>query len=73
MKLTVMAHPNSKRPRVEKDSLGTMHVYIHEPPLDGRANEAVRDALADFLNIKKYRLSLIKGHQGKKKIFEVHG
>jgi hypothetical protein len=28
MKVVVIAHPNAKRPRIEEDLLGTLHVYI---------------------------------------------
>jgi site-specific recombinase XerD len=41
MKISVIAHPNAKKPRVEEDMLGTIHVFVHEPPLGGGANKAV--------------------------------
>ncbi|MBI4097943.1 MAG: DUF167 domain-containing protein, partial [Candidatus Levybacteria bacterium] len=41
MKITIIAHPNSKRPRVEKDLFGGLHVYVSESPLEGRANNAI--------------------------------
>ncbi len=41
MKINVIAHPNAKKPRIEKDLTETIHVYIKEPPQEGKANEAI--------------------------------
>ena len=70
-KITVIAHPNSKRPRIDKDLLGTLNVYVSEPPLEGRANEAVIKALVDYFNIRKSQIQLIRGHKSKIKIFDL--
>jgi uncharacterized protein len=81
MNITVTAHPNSKKPRVEKDlsrlrqgfggQVGRLHVYVKEPPLDGRANEAVIAALASHFKIKKYQVKLIRGRKSKIKTFDL--
>jgi uncharacterized protein len=72
MKITIFAHPNSKRPRVEKDLLGDLHVYVSEPPLEGRANDAVVVALAKHFKVKKYEVSLVSGAKSKHKIFSIN-
>ncbi|HEY5600774.1 MAG TPA: DUF167 domain-containing protein [Patescibacteria group bacterium] len=71
MKISVIAHPNSKRPRVEKDLLETLHVFVSEPPLEGRANQAVLEALAEYFKVKKSQLTLISGQKSKNKVFEI--
>lgn len=71
MKLTIFAHPNSKKPRVEKDLLGSLHVYVAAPPLEGKANQAVQAALAEHLGISKSKIVLVKGNKGKQKVFEI--
>jgi len=71
MKLTVFAHPNSRKPRVEKDLFGNLHVYVSEPPLEGRANAAILLALADHLKIKRSQLRMVSGEKSKQKVFEV--
>ena len=53
MKISIIAHPNSRKPRVEKDLLETLHVYVSAPPLEGKANKAVIEALADYFKVKK--------------------
>ena len=65
MNITITAHPNSKKPRIEKDLFGQLHVYVSQPPLEGRANEAVILALADYFKVKKYQEQLVRGEISK--------
>lgn len=71
MKITVIAHPNAKHPRVEKDLLGSIHVYVHEPPQEGKANRAIEQSLADYFKVKRYQVELISGEKSKNKVFEI--
>ena len=71
MKVAVIAHPNSKRPRIEKDLLGTLHVYVNQPPLEGKANKAVILALAEYFNVGKTAVKIISGAKIKNKLFEI--
>ena len=71
MKLAIFAHPNSKKPRVEKDLLGSLHIYVSAPPLENKANQAVQSALAEHLGISKSKIVLVKGSKGKQKVFEI--
>lgn len=71
MKISVIAHPNSKNPRIEKDLMETLHVYVNAPPLEGKANKAVAEALAQFLKIKKSKVILMRGEKSKNKVFEI--
>ena len=71
MKISVVAHPSSRKPRVEVDLFGSLHVYVAEPALEGKANEAVRAALAAHFDVAKSRVALVRGQRGKLKAFEV--
>lgn len=71
MKVTIIAHPNAKRPRIEKDLLGTLHVYVNAPPLEGKANRAVIEALAEYFKTKKSCVLMISGQKSKTKTFEI--
>ena len=66
-----MAHPNAKKPRIEKDLLGSLHIYVNEPPLKGKANRAVAEALAEHLSRRKNEVYLISGERTKNKVFEI--
>ncbi len=71
MKVQIIAHPNSKKPRVEKDLLETIHVFVSEPPLEGKANNAVRETLAIYFGTKKSCVFLVSGEKSKNKVFEI--
>lgn len=71
MKISIIAHPNSKNPRVEKDLLGELHIYVHEPPLEGKANNAIRNSLSEYFKTKKSNVILLSGEKSKNKIFEI--
>ncbi len=71
MKVAVIVHPNSKKERVEKDLLGSLHVYVNKPPLEGKANQATIEALANYFQTGKSQIKLISGLKSKHKIFEI--
>ena len=78
MKVSVVAHPNSKKTlpagrqaRGEKDLLGTLHVYVSQPPLEGKANRAIIEALSKHFIVKKNSIRLLSGEKSKNKLFEI--
>lgn len=71
MDVPVIAHPNSKHPRVEEDMTHVYHVYVSGPPLEGKANEAIAKALAKYLGVKRSHLYLVRGEHDKNKVFEL--
>lgn len=71
MRFSVISHPNAKNPRVEKDLVGMLYVYVSQPPLEGKANRAIIEALAQYLKVKKGDIILLSGHKSKNKLFEV--
>ena len=71
MKLAVIVHPNSKHPRIEKDLLGMMHVYVASPPLEGKANKEAAESLAKNFEVSKSKVILLQGGKSKNKVFEI--
>lgn len=71
MDIKVTAHPNSRKPRLEKDLFGALHIYVNEPPLEGKANKAVSEVLAEYFKVSKSRVALKSGAKSKVKIFEI--
>jgi uncharacterized protein (TIGR00251 family) len=71
MKISVLVHPNSKKPRIEKDSQGIVHVHLTESPMEGKANQAAIEALAKYFETKKNNVFLISGAKSKSKLFEI--
>lgn len=71
MKVTVVAHVNSKKPRIELDLLGNLHIHVSEPPLENRANIAIIEALVKHFNVKKNKINFVSGRKSKIKLFEI--
>ena len=71
MKLSVVAHPNNKRPRVEKDSMGVLHVNVSGPPTQGKANKALVDLLAGYFHVPKSCVEIHRGFGNKNKLVEI--
>ncbi|HYV33864.1 MAG TPA: DUF167 domain-containing protein [Candidatus Limnocylindria bacterium] len=72
MFITIFAHTNSKKPRIEKDLLGDLHVYVNQPPLEGKANRAIAEALAEHFKVSKSQVQLVRGEKSKMKKFLIN-
>lgn len=83
MKIFVKAKANSKEEKVippdlklwtENERVEDYYkVYVKDPPVNGRANIAIRKILANYFNVSLSDVSLISGETSKIKIFEVSG
>lgn len=71
MKINVIAHPNAKKPRIEEDLLGTLHIYVNQPPLEGKANKAIVESLSIYYKVKRNSVILISGERSRNKFFEI--
>ena len=52
---------------------GTLKVKVHAPALDGRANLALCEFLAQALGLRKSAVSLQQGAKSRLKVVEVRG
>jgi uncharacterized protein YggU (UPF0235/DUF167 family) len=50
-----------------------LHVRLTAPPVEGAANAACRDFLAEWLGIKRSQIELISGEKSREKRFRVSG
>lgn len=71
MKFAVLVHTKSKRPRVETDSAGILHIYVSALPVDGEANQAVIKSVAKHLKVAQTRIRIIRGSRSKQKLLEM--
>jgi len=51
----------------------TLRVAVTAPPHDGQANDAVRDAVAEYLGVPRSHVRIVRGHAGRRKILEIDG
>lgn len=66
MKIEVRVVPRASRIRVKEEN-GALKVYLTRPAVDGQANEQLIEVLADFLKVKKYHISIVRGHTSRNK------
>jgi uncharacterized protein YggU (UPF0235/DUF167 family) len=78
MKIFVDAKPWARVEKVEKiappeNRPTEQHfmVAVKEPPLEGKANQAIARALANYFNLPRSRVCLVSGFSSKKKVFEI--
>jgi len=48
-----------------------LKVYIHEPALEGRANEHLIEVLAKHYNVKKSALAIVLGEKSRNKVIQI--
>lgn len=71
MKIFVKVKLKSKQAFVKKIDETHFEVAVKEPPMEGRANQAIIQALADYLDVAPSHLEIISGHTSKQKLIEV--
>ena len=73
MKIFVKVKPNSREEKVEKMDENNYTVLVKEQPIKGRANEAIRNALAVYFKTGTASVKIISGHTSRNKIIEITG
>ena len=73
MNLFVKVHPKSRIARTVRSDESHFEIWVREAPDEGKANEAVLEALSDYLGRPKTSLVLKAGHRGRNKIIEMRG
>jgi uncharacterized protein YggU (UPF0235/DUF167 family) len=80
MKIIVKVKPFSKEEKVEKipqegfsftETMDSYKVWTKEIPEDGKANEAVIKLLAEYFDVSKSEVILLKGSTSGQKIIEI--
>jgi uncharacterized protein (TIGR00251 family) len=71
MKIFVKVKPNAKESRVNKMDDATFSVWVKEPPIEGKANQAVIRALSEYFKVSQQNIKIVVGHHSKQKIIEI--
>jgi uncharacterized protein (TIGR00251 family) len=71
MRLKVI--PGSSRNQIALGEEGTLKVKVTSPPVEGKANEAVRRILAKALGLPKGRIALLSGAHSRTKTIRIEG
>lgn len=72
MRITVRVKPGSSRTQVGgRYGADQLVVAVQAPAVDGRANKAVLEALADALGTRPAHLEIVRGHTSRSKVVEI--
>mgnify|MGYP000095956422 CR=1 FL=1 len=69
--LDVQVVPRASQSRVVGPHDGRLKVQLAAPPVDGAANAALIDLLADTLAVPRGHIKLLRGHTGKRKTLRI--
>ena len=71
--LPVRAQPGARKAGILGEQAGALKVAVTAPPEDGRANQALVEALREALGLKRSQLALLSGATSRDKRFLVRG
>jgi hypothetical protein len=66
----IHVHPRSSKNEIVEAG-GDLHAYVTAPPLENKANLAVRDLLAKRFGVAKSKVTLVRGAKSPIKDFEI--
>lgn len=72
MKIRVRVHAGARVAKTEQRG-EDLHVWVKSPPVDGKANASVIEALAELHHVPRSAVRLASGQASRTKIFEVDG
>jgi uncharacterized protein len=71
--LAVKVIPNAPRNEVAGWLGDALKVKVHAPPVEGRANEALCEFLADTLGVPRRAVSVLRGDTSRQKVVRIDG
>lgn len=70
-RIWVTVKPQAKRQEVKKIADGEYSVSVSAPARKGKANEAVRELLAEHFSVPKSSIRIIRGETARRKLVEI--
>ena len=72
MNLKIKVIPGAKKNFVKKEE-DIYKVYLTAPAVEGKANKALIEILAEHFNVKKNHIEIIKGLKSRQKVVSITG
>ena len=69
----VKVHPRAKKNAITGEMGDALKIALTAPPVEGRANEAVIEFLAEVLRVPRASVSIAAGQSSRKKVIRVSG
>ena len=71
--MALRVQPRSRKNELAGERAGALLVRVTAPPVDGKANEAVRRLIAKRLGVPVRQVSIVRGESSRDKLIEVEG
>lgn len=72
MLVSLVVKPNSKKgPLIELADNGSLVVYIREIAAENKANDALIKLLAEYYDVSKTHITIVRGHNSHHKVVQV--
>jgi uncharacterized protein len=68
---TVKVSPRSSKNEVVELGKNELKVRLTAPPVDGAANDALREVLAEYFHAKRSQVQIVRGETSRTKIVEI--
>jgi uncharacterized protein len=73
IKLEVRLTPRAGRDEIGERRDGVLQVRVKAPPVDGKANEALRTLIAKRAGVPKSRVTIVRGERSRRKLLAIEG
>jgi uncharacterized protein (TIGR00251 family) len=71
--LSVRVRPGARKNDIAGIHAGAVKISLTTPPVDGRANEALIEFIADFLRVPRARVAIVSGASSRMKLLRITG
>lgn len=75
--LAVHAQPGAKKTAIVgvygEGNTAQLKIQVHAPPIEGRANAALTEFLAEFFSLPRKSVELVSGESSRSKVFLLRG
>ena len=72
-RVSVRVQPRAGHDEIVGERAGAIVVRVKAPPVEGRANEAVRKLIAKRLGVPRSKVTIVRGARGRDKLVSVEG
>lgn len=72
-RLALRVQPRARKNEIAGERAGALVVRVTAPPVDGKANTAVRRLIAKRLGVPASRVSIVRGESSRDKLVDVEG
>ena len=71
--LAVRVQPRARRDEIAGERAGALLVRVTAPPVEGKANEAVRRLIAQRLGVAPGNVAVVRGATSRDKLLDISG